>query len=161
MQALNTPLNFDQQTLHSLSSLNDLSNDKKHTFQYQLPTSLKHSNATQNIYFSNYVEWQGAVRERWFYEAVSPDMLQNHGVFVTKEVKQNYLKEGFPFQTIDCHLNSFQIQRCAFWLLFRFFSDNQLLSYGCQHIVFTNHDKRIARLPKDIILKIKQYEWVL
>lgn len=34
------------------------------SFTYEFDTSLKHSNATQNVYFSNYFEWQGAVRER-------------------------------------------------------------------------------------------------
>ncbi len=29
------------------------------TFFYSIDTTLKHSNATQNVYFSNYFEWQG------------------------------------------------------------------------------------------------------
>ena len=159
MYNLDIDNNVTDQPFHSFSIPESELNQEKNSFHYQFQTSLKHSNATQNIYFSNYVEWQGAVRERWFFEAISSDMLQEEGVFVTKEVQQNYIKEAFPFQTIDCYLNSFNIQRCAFKLLFRFFNNGELLSYGSQHIVFTNHQKRIARLPKDVILKIKQYQW--
>lgn len=157
MHALNTPVTINYEALQTYGT--NVLNMPKKTFTYHLETSLKHSNATQNIYFSNYVEWQGAARERWFFEAISSNMLQDQGVFVTKSVQQEYLKEGFPFQSIECHLNSFHIQKCAFWLLFRFFNQNELLSYGCQHIVFTNHNKRIARLPQNVITKIQQYEW--
>jgi hypothetical protein len=73
---------LDPAKLMFLEGINGLSSNNKLTFECNLSTSLKHSNATQNIYFSNYVEWQGAVRERWFYERISPDMLQKEGVFV-------------------------------------------------------------------------------
>ena len=161
MQRANKSLSFDRNKLMSIEGINGLSTANKLTFECNLSTSLKHSNATQNIYFSNYVEWQGAVRERWFYERISPDMLQKEGVFVTKEVQQYYLKEAFPFQVVNCYLNSFQIQRCAFWLIFRFFSGGELLSYGYQHVVFTDFEKKISRLSPDVIMKIKQYEWEL
>jgi acyl-CoA thioesterase FadM len=159
MQVSNKSPFLDSTKLMLLEGINGLSSNNKLTFECNLSTSLKHSNATQNIYFSNYVEWQGAVRERWFYERISPDMLQKEGVFVTKEVQQHYLNEAFPFQVVDCYLNSFHVQRCSFWLMFRFFSGGKLLSYGCQHVVFTDHEKKISRLSSDVIMKIKQYEW--
>ncbi len=152
-----TPVNISER--YPLSTLKLLPKaDEQKTFTYEMPTSLKHSNATQNIYFSNYVEWQGAIRERWFYECISADMLQDEGVFVTKEVQQYYLREGFPFQTVTCCLNSFYVQRCAFRLLFRFFVGDELLSYGYQHVVFTNHDKRIVRLPEQVLRQVRKYE---
>jgi acyl-CoA thioesterase FadM len=155
-QALNHTSN--NQPILPLNVLGYHTLDSENTFVTTLDTSLKHSNATQNIYFSNYVEWQGAIRERWFYECIAHNMLQDQGVFVTKEVQHCYLKEAFPFQTIECHLNSFHIQRCAFRLLFMYFNDEALLGYGYQHIVFTDHEKRIVRLPYIILEKIKEYQ---
>jgi enediyne biosynthesis thioesterase len=128
------------------------------SFTYEFETSLKHSNATQNVYFSNYFEWQGAVRERWFYECISRDMLQDKGVFITKQAHNNYIKEAFPFQTVRCVLNSYNIQRCSFYLLFRFYVEGELTSSGYQQIVFANHHKKIARLDDRILAKIKRYE---
>lgn len=128
------------------------------SFTYEFDTSLKHSNATQNVYFSNYFEWQGAVRERWFFECISRDMLQDKGVFITKQAHNDYFKEAFPFQTVSCVLNSYRIQRCSFFLLFRFYVEGELTSSGYQQIVFADHQKKIARLEDRVLEKIKLYE---
>lgn len=128
------------------------------TYHQKFETNLKHSNATQNVYFSNFFEWQGAARERWFFECISEDMLQDQGVFITKQAHNNFIKEAFPFQTVHCELNSFDIQKCSFHLLFRFFINGELASSGYQQIVFANKQKRIAKLPESIIAKIKSFE---
>lgn len=164
MQILTTSQNLEPTILNpnlplfksSIEAVSGLSSDT-HTYEYTFETSLKHSNATQNIYFSNYVEWQGTVRERWFFDCIDNSMLKSEGAFVTKEVHQLYMKEGFPFTTIVCHLNSFRIQRCGFRLLFRFYADDELISYGYQHLVFTNHSKKIVRLPMQVVDKIEDF----
>lgn len=128
------------------------------TFTLDFFASLKQSNATQNIYFSNYIEWQGAVREKWFYECISRDMLQSEGVFVTKMVEQEYFLEGYPFQTIRCDLNVIDIQRCSFRLIFRFYIEDKLVGIGKQKIAFLNHEKRLTRLPLVARNRMKGYE---
>jgi len=128
------------------------------TYHQKFETSLKHSNATQNVYFSNFFEWQGSARERWFYECISSDMLQDQGVFITKQAHNNFIREAFPFQTVHCELNSFDIQKCSFYLLFRFYIDGELASSGYQQIVFANKEKRIARLPEAVLKKIRSFE---
>ncbi len=128
------------------------------TYNQKFETTLKHSNATQNVYFSNFFEWQGAARERWFYECISSDMLQDQGVFITKKAHNEFIREAFPFQTVHCELNSFDIQRCSFYLLFRFIIDGELASMGYQQIVFANKEKRISRLPDKILEKISAFD---
>ena len=128
------------------------------TYYQKFETSLKHSNATQNVYFSNFFEWQGAARERWFFECIANDMLQDLGVFITKKAHNEYLKEAFPFQTVTCSVNSFSIQKCSFYLQFKFFIDGELASTGYQQIVFADKQKRIAKLPEHILIKIRKYE---
>ena len=128
------------------------------TYHQKFETSLKHSNATQNVYFSNFFEWQGSARERWFYECIASDMLQDKGVFITKQAHNNFIREAFPFQTVHCELNSFDIQKCSFYLLFRFYIDGHLASSGYQQIVFANKAKRIAKLPDSILEKIRSFE---
>lgn len=130
----------------------------KQTYSREFFASLKQSNATQNIYFSNYIEWQGAVRERWFFEKISADMLQNEGVFVTKRVEHNYFREGFPFQTVKCDLNVKDIQKCSFTLVFRFYIDDELVGEGKQRIAFLNHEKKPSKLPDSVLEKIRAFE---
>lgn len=128
------------------------------TFHHAIDVYLKDSNAYANTYFSRYFEWQGICRERWFHRCISADMLQTQGVFITKCAHQEYVHETFPFQTVDCHLNTFDIKQCSFSLRFRFFVEQNLVSTGYQQIVFASHAKKIIRLPAKILEKIRRYE---
>lgn len=154
--AENFDLDYDSSALKS--DFRDPKVKRPTTYEQVFFPTLKQSNATQNIYFSNYIEWQGAVREKWFFDCIDNQMLGEQGVFVTKTVHQNYIREGFPFQSIICTLNSFKIQKCSFHLLFRFYIEGELTSLGYQQIVFTNHNKKIAKLPDWAMTKIKDYE---
>jgi enediyne biosynthesis thioesterase len=128
------------------------------TFTHTMSIYLKDSNAYGNTYFARYFEWQGVCRERWFYECIAPDMLQAEGVFITKHARQDYVHETFPFQEIRCELNAYDIRKCSFWLEFRFYSGEALVSVGRQQIVFANHAKVISALPPHVIAKIRQFD---
>lgn len=129
----------------------------KETFLYTIEIGLKDSNAYGNTYFARYFEWQGICREQWFFRCISPDMLQSQGVFITQYAHQHYAHETFPFQTVQCYLNTSDIKPCSFCLQFRFYVGDTLISTGYQKIVFANHDKKIIRLPQAIVDKIKLY----
>jgi enediyne core biosynthesis thioesterase len=128
------------------------------TFAHSIDIYLKESNAYGNTYFARYFEWQGVCRERWFHRCISADMLQNQGVFITKRAHQDYMQETFPFQTVQCEVNTYEVKSCSFYLLFRFFVDGKPVSQGYQQIVFASHDKRIQRLPEHILKKVRAYE---
>lgn len=130
------------------------------TFRHSIEVYLKDSNATGNVYFARYFEWQGICREKWFFECVSSDMLAPIGVFITKEAQQSFLHESYAFQKVDCEIKSFAIRQCSFSLLFRFYVEGKLIATGHQQIVFANHGKKIARLPAHVLEKIRQYELV-
>ncbi|MGV7208128.1 acyl-CoA thioesterase [Oxalobacteraceae bacterium A2-2] len=128
------------------------------TFSHAWTIYLKDSNAYGNTYFARYFEWQGICREKWFYDCVSPDMLQGEGVFITKHAEQDYLRESFPFQEVRCELNTLEVKKCSFWLEFRFYAGEVLISTGRQQIVFAGHDKRIRALPAEAMARIRRYE---
>lgn len=128
------------------------------TFCHAIDIYLKDSNAYANTYFSRYFEWQGVCRERWFHRCISADMLQTQGVFITKRAHQEYVHETFPFQTVDCELNTFDVRQCSFYLLFRFMVAGQVVSTGYQQVVFASHGKRIQRLPGHILHQVREYE---
>ena len=131
---------------------------QRETFHHQIDIYLKDSNAYANTYFSRYFEWQGVCRERWFHRCISADMLQTQGVFITKRAHQDYAHETFPFQTVDCALNTFDIQHCSFSLAFRFSVEGVQVATGYQQIVYASHGKRIQRLPAAILAEIRRYE---
>jgi acyl-CoA thioesterase FadM len=128
------------------------------TFRHTIDIYLKDTNAYANTYFSRYFEWQGVCRERWFHQCISADMLQSLGVFVTKRAHQEYVQETFPFQSVDCQLNTFEVRQCSFYLLFQFGVAGQMVSTGYQQVVFARPDKRIQRLPGHVLEKLREYE---
>jgi len=136
----------------------NFTSDTGRTFHHFIDIYLKDSNAYTNTYFARYFEWQGICRERWFHQCISADMLQAQGVFITKHAHQEYIQETFPFQTVECKMNTFDIKQCSFSLLFQFYVDGKSVSTGYQKIVFADHDKKIIRLPDHILEKIRQFE---
>ncbi|AEG93416.1 acyl-CoA thioesterase [Ramlibacter tataouinensis] len=130
----------------------------RRTFRHTIDIYLKDSNAYANTYFSRYFEWQGVCRERWFHQCVSADMLQSQGVFITKRAHQEYLHETFPFESVRCELNTWEVRQCSFYLVFQFHVGTRLVANGYQQIVFASHDKRIQRLPEEVLARVREYE---
>ncbi|AJW46980.1 Acyl-CoA thioesterase [Ralstonia mannitolilytica] len=128
------------------------------TFHHTFDVYLKDSNAFANTYFARYFEWQGVARERWFYECVDANLVGGNVIFITKRAHQEFVEETFPFQRIDCYLNTFQVRPCSAYLLFRFESAGQLVSLGYQQIVIAGADRTIQRLPTHIMERAKEYE---
>jgi enediyne biosynthesis thioesterase len=151
-------LKQDSALSSNLLSAADLHCEPARTFHRTIDVYLKDSNATGNIYFSRYFEWQGICREGWFFECISSDMLADKGVFITKKAEQNYINETLPFQRVECQMNTCDVKHCSFTLLFQFFVGGKIVSTGSQEIVFANHQKRISRLPAEILAKIREYE---
>lgn len=128
------------------------------TFKHSIDIYLKDSNAYGNTYFARYFEWQGICRERWLQQCISADLLQPIGALVTKNATIDYIRETFPFQTVECEMNTDNVKHCSLSLQFRFKVGGTLVCTGSQHIVFTTHDKRIQRLPEHILEKVRQFD---
>lgn len=128
------------------------------TFEHEFDTYLKDSNAYTNIYFSRYFEWQGICRECWLQREISRDLLRNEGILITKQAYNDYIKETFPFQTVLCHLNTYDVKQCSVTLLFNFYVEGDLVSKGYQKIILVNHNRRITKIPEFILKKVRQYE---
>ena len=130
------------------------------TFHHVIDIYLKDSNAFMNTYFARYFEWQGVCRERWFYECIDNNLLGGSGTFVTKRAHQEYVQETFPFQKVDCYLNTLEVKQCSAYLLFRFYVDGRPVSMGYQQVVFAGPDKRIRRMPGSIGERFMEYQLI-
>lgn len=128
------------------------------TFRHTIELYLKDSNAYGNTYFSRYFEWQGICRERWFQRCIAEDMLQSVGILVTKHAEQDFLRETFPFQRINCRLNTYNIRRCSANLLFRFYVGRDLVAIGRQQLLLADHQRRIIPFPKEVMDRVRRYQ---
>lgn len=131
---------------------------ERRTYHHRFETYLKDSNATGNIYFARYFEWQGVCRERWFHDCISADMLSHEGVFVTKRAHLDFLHETYAFDHVRCALNTYAVRQCSFHLLFCFSTQVGIVARGFQEMVFRRPERGIARLPADVIALLRSYE---
>ncbi len=149
---------YDENAAPEIATLLRVKKREALTFKHSIDIYLKDSNAYGNTYFARYFEWQGVCRERWLQQCIASDLLQTQGVLVTKNANIDYVRETFPFQTVECELNTQLVKNCSLSLVFRFLVAGNLVCTGSQHIVFTRHDKRIQRLPAHILEKVRDFE---
>ncbi|OGH94760.1 MAG: hypothetical protein A2X43_11655 [Candidatus Margulisbacteria bacterium GWD2_39_127] len=126
-------------------------------YQKEIETYLKDSNAFGNIYFSRYFEWQGVIRESFFIESVTNNMLSLGLILITKKAENNYIKELFPFAKIKGTLNTANIKNCSLEIIINFYNEDQLIASGRQTIVFADTKRQITKIPDNIKKKLKEY----
>ena len=65
-------------------------------------TTLAHANLVGNIYYANYYEWQGQIRDRFFYELI-PEYFHGigeKGELMALESRVDHLREAMPFDRV-------------------------------------------------------------
>ncbi len=78
-------------------------------------TSLAHANLVGNIYYANYYDWQGQIRDRLFYDLI-PDYyggVGEKGELLTLESRVDHLREAMPFDTVALTLAIKELRRCS------------------------------------------------
>ncbi len=112
-------------------------------------TTLAHANLVGNIYYANYYEWQGQIRDRFFYELI-PDHFQGigeKGELLALESRVEHLREAMPFDRVLLTLAVKELRSCsmAFHLdYFRLEPDGTQvkIAFGMHRAVWTMRDER-------------------
>jgi len=131
------------------------------TYELDIQSYLKDSNAYGNIYFARYFDWQGIVRESWFTECLcTGNMFELEGAFVTKSASMEYLKEVFPFQKLTFLINAKNVRSVSLEIHFSIFEKTlqKLMGKGKQTLVFVNKSKKPTKIPPAILAEIQKYE---
>ncbi|GAA3648179.1 acyl-CoA thioesterase [Flavivirga jejuensis] len=75
-------------------------------FEYRFKTTFEETNLVGNIYFANYVLWQGKCREMFLYETC-PDVIKdiNNGLsLITLDLSVQYISQLFAFDNVVMHM---------------------------------------------------------
>jgi enediyne biosynthesis thioesterase len=75
-------------------------------FEYRFKTTFEETNLVGNIYFANFVLWQGKCREMFLYETC-PEVIEdiNKGLsLITLDLSVKYLSQLFAFDTVVMHM---------------------------------------------------------
>jgi acyl transferase domain-containing protein/NAD(P)-dependent dehydrogenase (short-subunit alcohol dehydrogenase family)/acyl-CoA thioesterase FadM len=78
-------------------------------------TTLAHANLVGNIYYANYYDWQGQIRDRFFYELI-PDYFHGtgeKGELLALESRVDHLREAMPFDLVLLTLAVKALHHCS------------------------------------------------
>jgi acyl-CoA thioesterase FadM len=112
-------------------------------------TSLAHANLVGNIYYANYYEWQGQIRDRFFYELI-PEYFEGigeKGELLALESRVDHLREAMPFDRVVLTLAVKELRACSVIFhvdYFRLEPDGSRvkIAYGMHRAVWALRDKQ-------------------
>jgi acyl-CoA thioesterase FadM len=78
-------------------------------------TTLAHANLVGNIYYANYYEWQGQIRDRFFYELIPEYFggIGEKGELLALESRVDHLREAMPFDRVVLTLAVKELRTCS------------------------------------------------
>ena len=92
-------------------------------FRHDLATTTENSNWVGNIYFANYGEWMGHVRDLYFHR-LTPKSFKHYGKdgeWVCLECAIEHLSEAMPYDVIRVEMRLVSIHRCGLELAFDYY----------------------------------------
>ncbi|WKD51573.1 acyl-CoA thioesterase [Microbulbifer spongiae] len=95
-------------------------------FEYSFFTTFEQTNVVGNIYFANFVVWQGSCREMFIQEYCT-DVLEkiNNGLkLITLDVSCQYLDQLYAFDKVVMHMNIGVLGTEKMMLQFRYYKED-------------------------------------
>jgi acyl-CoA thioesterase FadM len=126
---------------------------------------LSDTSAAGNVYFARYFDWQGKIREEWFFnEVLDPGSIFSAGIqMLTAHAEADYKQSVYAGQHISLRLRIANVLSRKLNMEFRFIllnrdgTDGPLASTGRQIIVFRQQDRTID-VPPNIAEACKKFE---
>jgi enediyne biosynthesis thioesterase len=131
-------------------------------FEYFHTVTFEETNVVGNVYFSNYVKWQGTCREHFLLEK-TPQVIQdmeNGLALVTLGCSCNYVGELRAFDKVLIAMYLISISQNKLKLKFEYFRDENIVAQGTHEIgFFTRKEERLypTHIPEYIIAELSLY----
>ena len=128
-------------------------------FTSELEIYLKESNAFGNVYFSEFFNFQGVMREKWW-KHLAPDLAQRGYMVVTKYAGNKFLQSAYPFTIIIGELTVTKLTPVSLDLkiCFKDPETGKYISEGTQKAAFLDiQTHQFKKLPEDILTKVREY----
>jgi enediyne biosynthesis thioesterase len=134
-------------------------------YEHRLTVTYKHTNALGNVYYDNYISWQGEVREMFLLEH-APAVLQRLGrdfIMVTKSVHCEYDEELQGFDRVLIRMRLVRRAENTLRLLFDYFRVDQAghehpVARGAQEIASMTLSGEPAPIPCELVQALKCFE---
>ena len=154
---------FKQYVEKQLKSL-ELFGDQR-VFKTEIVVTLKDTNVFGNVYFSNFIEYQGVVREKLLLSTV-PDlheMLAGNSIrLVTVEVYNKYVSNSYFGDRLLTELTTSEINAatCRLNIIFRNKGTGELVGEGFQRICIVGSKGKVMRIPSNLLDILDFYQEV-
>ena len=137
--------------MQQVEQVKKFGNDR--VFRMPIVITLGHTNATGNVYFSNYFSFQGTCREHFLLNHVPNinQMFMQTGIrLVTIDAYTKYASNAYFGDTLIAEVTIKDVQASQAKMVFRFRNkDNgKLVAEGYQHICCVNRLGKVIKLPK-------------
>lgn len=142
---------FNEYIDRQIKSTKELGEDR--VFRTEIFINLGETNATGNVYFSNFIKYQGVVRERLLVEHIPGigKIMQETGIrLVTVDTYHKYKENGYFGDFVIGELTVKEIRGGQAKIIIRFKrkSDGALLGEGYQRFCCVDSSGKVMKMPK-------------
>lgn len=134
-------------------------------FKTEIIVTLKHTNVFGNVYFSNFIEYQGVVREK-FLMATVPDLHQlmaNHSIrLVTVDTYNRFVSNAYFGDILVVELTTSEIKAatCRLDIFFKNKKTGALVGEGYQRVCMVSEKGKVMRIPEKFLTPLNFYQEV-
>ena len=154
---------------HSVNELNVIASKQGlgKAFIFRHKIYFNETNAVGGVaYFSNFIKWQGMVREDYFISTVPQwrDIMKHIALgqlnMITVEEHSHFIQHAFFGDEILVNLFTANIKKYSFDMLFFMYhaGNNNLLYEGFQRLAFDNFNGKFVEIPKPMLESARQNE---
>ncbi|MCP4114289.1 MAG: hypothetical protein GY737_02595 [Desulfobacteraceae bacterium] len=129
---------------------------KERVFQTEVTVTLKDTNVFGNVYFSNYIQYQGVVREKFFLEKV-PELHElltaNSLRLVTIDTYNKFINNSYFGDILLVELTTSEIAgaSCKLNITFKNKETGELVGEGYQRVCIVGATGRVMRIPAELL----------
>jgi acyl-CoA thioesterase FadM len=138
---------------------------KKFNFEHKI--YFEETNAVGGVvYFSNYVKWQGMVREEYFlstvpeWKHIMQSVSEGKLNMLTVEEHSHFIRHAYFGDMMLIDLQTSNLKTYSFDMIIRMYrnSYSELAYYGWQRLAFDDFKGSFIPIPKPMLMSIQQYQ---
>ncbi|MBC8438747.1 MAG: acyl-CoA thioesterase [Deltaproteobacteria bacterium] len=132
-------------------------------FTSEIMVTLKDTNVFGNVYFSNYIEYQGAIREKFLLASV-PDLhemlAKTHVRLVTIDTYNKFISNAYFGDILLLELTTSDINAatCKLNITFKNKATGKLVGKGYQRFCVVSSKGKVMRLPEALLGPLDFYQ---
>lgn len=106
------------------------------SYEYKHIVGFEETNLVGNVYYANFVRWQGRCREMFLYEHAPSilDMVRNDFALVTTRVSCEFFNEILAFDEIIIRMRLGALKQNRIVMLFEYWRSDEIVARGEQEI---------------------------